>query len=49
MDIAGVDEMQPDLARDIASRRQREGRRTGQIQHLVVRVEGGEMQGHVRS
>src|SRR6266851_9440391 len=49
MDIAGVDEMQPDLARDIASRRQREGRRTGQIQHLVVRVEGGEIQWHVRS
>src|SRR6516164_3047393 len=49
MDIPGVDEMQPDLARDIASRRQRGGRRAGQIQHLVVRVEGGEMQGHVRS
>src|SRR6266404_8353632 len=49
MDIPGVDEMQPDLEGDIASPRQREGRRTGQIQHLVVRVEGGEMQGHVRS
>src|SRR6516164_2514532 len=49
MHIPGVDEMQSDLARDIASRCQREGRRTGQIQHLVVRVEGSEMQGHVGS
>src|SRR5438045_822075 len=49
MDIPGVDEMQPYLARDIASPRQGDGRRTGQIQHVVVRVEGGEMQGHVRS
>jgi hypothetical protein len=28
MDIPGIDEMQPDLARDIASDGQREGRRT---------------------
>src|SRR5215472_12977122 len=48
IDIPGIDEMQPDLARDIASDGQREGRRTGLIQHLVVRMEGGEMQGHVR-
>src|SRR6516162_8607475 len=49
MDIPGVDEMEPDLAGDIASPLQRGGRRTGQIQHLVIRVEGGEMQWHVRS
>src|SRR5262245_24174755 len=48
MDVAGIDKVETHVPGDITGHGQRARWCGGEVLHLVVRVEGREMQGHVR-